>query len=433
MVLSIRKKIYASFLSIIILFLITVVVSTSLTSRIVRLTRDIIGSEKRLEVVQRINLFARTVNDNGAHYLLASVNIESDFNSRFEANVAYLKDEILLLSEITPNPEGRLQIDEFKNKWEAYVKIKRSIMSLKQLGETSKAHEQYSRDSFDSIAFALHAFSKAEQRQIDQYKTEIESNGQTIRFVNFVTLVSGFLLSLIVAFGMSNNLVRRIGLLKSSAQTVAQGNLEVPALQLRGKDELTDLAHAFNTMTESLRSVIDSNQLLQQLSERDALTGIANRRSYDQMLERLWNGLALQRKTISLIICDIDYFKRFNDYYGHQAGDICLKNVAGTIQDTLDIPGALAARYGGEEFVILLPETDKDEALRAAKRIQYAITELRIPHIGSEVCSYVSLSMGVSTLIASDSDQPGTLLIQADKALYQAKEMGRNRISIYNA
>ncbi|MNU54548.1 Phytochrome-like protein cph2 [compost metagenome] len=350
--LQLRKKLYFSFLIIIVLFLVTASISTLLTQRIVRLTNDILVSEKRLEVVQRLNLFARTANDNGAHYLLAPLYIENEFKSQFEANVKYLDQEFQQLEAITTEPSDLAQIRQFKDKWAAYVVDRRNIINLKKAGKVTEAQENYTKISYDPIAFALHAFSKSEQAQINSYKDTIETSGRTIQIVNLLMGSLATLLSLLIAVALSNSLIRRILLLRANAQTVASGNLRVPDLHFKSKDELTDLANSFNAMTESLRSVIDSNQLLHQLSHRDGLTGIANRRCYDESLEQAWNQSAAESRPISLILFDIDYFKRFNDIYGHQAGDLCLKQVADILQEQVQEPGGLAARYGGEEFAI---------------------------------------------------------------------------------
>ncbi|KAA8997545.1 diguanylate cyclase [Paenibacillus spiritus] len=428
--LSIRLKLYMSFAIIIALFLTTTVVSNLLTNRIVRLTDSILQSEVRLEVVQRINLFARTVNDNGAHYMLAPMSSERDFESRFKASVSYLEDEIDKLDKLTQDERSREQIEDFRRKWSAYLKVKWNIIDQKEQGQVGAAQVQYTRNSFDPVAFALHAFSKEEQERIDGYRSTIERSVRLNRTLTYSAASAAIVLSLVVAFVLSNWMVRRIDRLKSSAQTVARGNLDVPPLHFQGKDELRDLAEAFNTMTGSLRSVVDSNQLLQQLSERDGLTGIANRRRYDSGLAQEWERLVREGGELSLVLCDIDYFKRFNDYYGHQEGDRCLRLVAGVIQEAAHDRGALAARYGGEEFVVLMPDSSLDDALGMAERIREGIDALRLPHRASRVGETVTLSLGVAHAVPSSGEPPEELLKRADGALYEAKEAGRNRIGV---
>ncbi|MCZ8521031.1 MULTISPECIES: diguanylate cyclase [Paenibacillus] len=427
---TLRKKLYLSFFAIILLFVITSVLSVTLTRRIVHSTSESMASEVRLEVVQRLDLFARTANDNGAHYLLAPLYVEEDFKSQFDASVKYVDEEIKRLSAITTDPQASDQIERFREKWRAYVENRQKIMALKKQGEVQAAQENYTKTGFDPIAFSLHAFFKNEQSRIDGYNSEIRSSSRTILWVNIALASSAILLSVFIAFILSNDLLRRIRLLKHSAQTVAEGNLQVPDLRFRGRDELQELAEAFNRMTHSLRTVIDSNLFLQQLSTRDGLTGIANRRCYDETLEREWRSLAADSRPIALILFDIDYFKRYNDLYGHQAGDECLRQVAGILQEQVG-PGNLAARYGGEEFVVLLPGQGEEEAIRTAERFRQALASRPIPHRQSEVSGSVTVSIGISAAAASITGDPDDLLQEADQALYEAKRSGRNRIVTY--
>jgi diguanylate cyclase (GGDEF)-like protein len=167
---------------------------------------------------------------------------------------------------------------------------------------------------------------------------------------------------------------------------------------------------------------------LQQLSLLDGLTQVGNRRKFDDYLEQEWKRLQRQKAdSLSLILCDVDYFKLYNDRYGHQAGDLCLQKVAQVLQQTLKRPSDLVTRYGGEEFAVILPMTDAAGAITIATAIQQAIHELQLPHEASQVCQFVTISMGLSTLqpdLAMSLDQ---LIASADKALYQAKQQGRDR------
>ncbi len=167
---------------------------------------------------------------------------------------------------------------------------------------------------------------------------------------------------------------------------------------------------------------------LKELSAIDGLTGIANRRKFDEWLEYEWRRARRAQIPISLLMADIDFFKSYNDHYGHLAGDDCLKRVAEIIKEIARRPADLPARYGGEEFALLLPETDASGALRVAGRLQERMKSANIPHDFSPVASYVTLSIGVSSAVPSDSRLCQELIESADRHLYAAKKSGRNRI-----
>jgi len=170
-----------------------------------------------------------------------------------------------------------------------------------------------------------------------------------------------------------------------------------------------------------------ANQQLHHLANVDGLTQIANRRNFDRYYESEWVRMLKSQQSLGLIFCDVDYFKKYNDFYGHQAGDDCLKQIAQTISNSLYRPEDLATRYGGEEFGIILPQTSVEGTKRVAQNIQQNIRKLELVHAASEVSRYVSLSMGISSIIPQPELPPSFLLSQVDRALYQAKEAGRDR------
>jgi diguanylate cyclase (GGDEF)-like protein len=189
------------------------------------------------------------------------------------------------------------------------------------------------------------------------------------------------------------------------------------------------------------RELESTNQMLQQLISIDGLTQLANRRRFDEYLDLEWRRLVREQfphvnptpKLLSLILCDIDYFKAYNDTYGHQAGDRCLQRVAQAIQDAVRRPADLAARYGGEEFVVILPTTNSEGAYRVAETIRTRVKALGIPHRGSQVSKCVTLSAGIATTLPSVSEGLESLIEAADVALYQAKNQGRDRCCVYQA
>ncbi|MDT8377081.1 MAG: diguanylate cyclase, partial [Mariprofundaceae bacterium] len=170
------------------------------------------------------------------------------------------------------------------------------------------------------------------------------------------------------------------------------------------------------------------NRHLEKLSFQDGLTGIANRRMFDQILEREWSRAQRHRQPLSLIMIDIDYFKQYNDHYGHQQGDNCLQQVARVLNGISQRAVDLVARYGGEEFVMLLPETDIEQATRLAEKCRNKIIEQRLPHPSSQAGDVVTISLGVSALTPSAETPPSALINAADRLLYTAKKNGRNRV-----
>ncbi|TBM01879.1 GGDEF domain-containing protein [Hafnia paralvei] len=157
------------------------------------------------------------------------------------------------------------------------------------------------------------------------------------------------------------------------------------------------------------------------MAHQDALTGTANRRSMENFLD----DALLQAEPFALLMLDVDYFKRYNDHYGHQAGDACLVKVADIVKTSVRTPADLVARYGGEEFVIVLPASSLDDAVRVAERIQTNLREISLPHAASEVSEMVTVSMGIT--LSKDGDSAYGIIARADEALYRAKQQGRNR------
>ncbi|WP_225315465.1 GGDEF domain-containing protein [Aeromonas veronii] len=167
---------------------------------------------------------------------------------------------------------------------------------------------------------------------------------------------------------------------------------------------------------------------LDQLAKQDPLTGVANRRHFNIELDRALAHSQESGAPLSLILIDVDYFKRFNDYYGHQVGDMCLKEVAQALNRAVRTPSDLVARYGGEEFVLLLPNTDRQAAANVAQRLQDGLASLQLEHLASDVAPWVTVSQGIASNVSGEGENQ--LLERADQALYRAKESGRNQFCV---
>jgi diguanylate cyclase (GGDEF)-like protein len=165
------------------------------------------------------------------------------------------------------------------------------------------------------------------------------------------------------------------------------------------------------------------------LASSDGLTQIANRRRFDEYLAEQWQKMARSQAPISIILCDIDFFKQYNDTYGHPAGDECIKQVVRALNSTIHRTTDLLARYGGEEFAAILPQTNLSQALKVAQRMQEAIAQLKIPHSASAAGSYITISIGVASTVPFEPNLASLLLDEVDRRLYDAKRQGRNYIA----
>ena len=174
-----------------------------------------------------------------------------------------------------------------------------------------------------------------------------------------------------------------------------------------------------------MNSVLHSTN---ELSNTDFLTGLHNRRHYSELLQKEWKSCCRDQIPFSALMLDIDFFKIYNDTYGHQKGDACIQMIAWQMKKIISRPRDVIARYGGEEFVILLPNTTLEGAIALAESIRSSIAAERLPHEGSPVFGIVTISIGVASVIPDDKSEPESLVGKADEALYAAKEKGRNNV-----
>ncbi|MDZ8239935.1 MAG: diguanylate cyclase [Nostoc sp. ChiQUE01a] len=256
----------------------------------------------------------------------------------------------------------------------------------------------------------------------------------------------------IIAFAIGQLLTMPIIYLTNIVFQFTAGNLDIRA-KISSKDEIGQLAKSFNNMALQLQTSLetleqrvqertaelviakekaeDVNQKLEQLVNLDGLTQVANRRCFNERLQAEWKRLAREQQPLSLILFDVDKFKSYNDYYGHLGGDDCLITIAQTVQQIIHRPADLVARYGGEEFSILLPNTDLVGAIIVAQNIQQGIYLRAIPHTQSDIKDIVTVSLGITCIIPTCDIKPDRLIASADKALYNAKQQGRDRYCIH--
>ena len=203
--------------------------------------------------------------------------------------------------------------------------------------------------------------------------------------------------------------------------------LEVKDFIIAPRERLLDELYNYRLIEEQLE---DDNRKLTLLSRTDALTGLSNRAHFDAVLESEWSRAARDKQTMTLVIGDIDYFKQYNDTYGHQQGDTCLRDVAEIWGSTFNRTSDVAARIGGEEFAIILPNTTAEECLPNVQDIQKRLSLKALPHSASDVANLVTMSIGIAQMSPGRDTTPDMLYRAADAKLYEAKRTGRNKIAI---
>jgi diguanylate cyclase (GGDEF)-like protein len=204
---------------------------------------------------------------------------------------------------------------------------------------------------------------------------------------------------------------------------------EEKAFQLGAVDFITKPFHPsiVKLRVKNQINLIEQKQMLEEMAGIDGLTGINNRRSFDTIYQKEWQKILRYKDPLSLIMIDVDFFKNYNDFYGHGAGDAVLKEIAKAIKNQLNRPEDMVARYGGEEFVVVLPRTEKNGAMQKAEKIRKAVESLAITHEKSDCAHVVTISLGGVTHEKEDGN-PEAFLKQSDEMLYKAKSEGRNRV-----
>jgi diguanylate cyclase (GGDEF)-like protein len=202
--------------------------------------------------------------------------------------------------------------------------------------------------------------------------------------------------------------------------------INLPVLRQR----VRNLVRQSHLIKNQLTELQQANQDLKLLANLDSLTKLSNRRGFDDYIQKEWDRMKRIKAPLSLIMCDVDFFKNYNDRYLHPNGDKCLVKVAMSMRSTVRRSGDLVARYGGEEFAIVLPNTDALGAVSVGENVRSAIKGLQITHEASAVCPYVTVSVGVSTIIPNRENDFQALINAADRALYQAKSQGRDRVTM---
>lgn len=269
------------------------------------------------------------------------------------------------------------------------------------------------------------------------YPGKISRHGiKLIEEAMFFSIVGSVALLAILLFLLNRIIITPIHELTVHVHSVIRSQDYSRHTGMDRKDDIGILARTFDRLLVQMGSqttaLLEANKLLEKSSLTDALTGIANRRKLDLFLEQVWQQHLRQQEPLTMIVCDLDHFKLYNDTYGHDQGDTCLKIVARVLTDSLYRPTDLVCRYGGEEFVVLLPNTDIAGGELIALKICNVLHDQQIEHSSSPTLPVVTMSFGVATMIPEDKQGRDALFKAADQALYKAKEQGRNRVCTFS-
>lgn len=293
-----------------------------------------------------------------------------------------------------------------------------SVAPVKQGDEVLLPIEYTLTTEDGKAAYRMVGMEKINELNKDMLQT------QWITVISFLTLIFGIML--LALWLLRIGLFAPLGNLMRGIQDYSQGKLET-VIKPGGLQEIHTLGSTFNEMLQRIRGDIRE---LERLSTRDGLTGIPNRRFFDKCLEHQINHSRRRQLPLSMLYIDIDYFKLYNDHYGHQGGDEVLQQVAQCIASMARRETDVAARLGGEEFAILLPDTVAENARLLAEALLLAVAELEIKHEKSQVADHITLSIGVADILPDTDSKAVDLVARADEALYGAKAAGRNRVVV---
>ena len=327
--------------------------------------------------------------------------------------------------------------------------IKKSIQDVIEKGQTW--HEEYgaplidmtidgeqpkvefykqSKASFDDFRESLHEAESVTAKLRDTYRNTYKDKISDAKNTLFIISILLIFLNVLIINKQTREIIQPVLLLNNSVKAYTRKDFTVGIPQYKKEDELAELIQNINTMRIELHEKFSS---MESLVDLDGHTGIYNRRYFDQTLEMEWTNARYYSKVISLILFDIDFFKNYNDTFGHLQGDKCLKNISRQLCELFGDSSDIVARFGGEEFAIILPDQSEEAALIKAESLRKAILDLKILHPTSEVNKFVTISVGVATMTPSNGNRKPTHLISlADQALYQAKANGRNQVTQYS-
>lgn len=301
------------------------------------------------------------------------------------------------------------------------LKVQQLRLAGKVLGRANFLHILIS-DYARLLEFSANEIDQAVLVKTKQTSLRIKKQTRLLRLIFLLTII---IIAIVVLF-IQRRVMRRLVTLNLLVQDKLKGVQN--KREIKGNDEISDIAHTFTVFAHTIE---EQRKTLEHLSLSDSLTGIANRRAFDK---KLLNEIQLSVRhqwPVSLLLIDVDFFKRYNDHYGHSSGDKCLQDIAKTISQAMKRKSDFVARFGGEEFVCVLPDTPDQGARDIAQNIMNSLTDLNVPHAYSQASSRVTVSIGIATSSADNLLSPDAFIKDADSALYQAKSKGRSTYVSY--
>ncbi|MFY7805747.1 MAG: diguanylate cyclase domain-containing protein [Limnoraphis robusta] len=344
----------------------------------------------------------------------------------------YRQDGVLFWNEVSISP-----VRDDAGNFTHYIGIQTDITERKKIEEALQQSEEKFASAFRASPDPIFITTLEEGRFLEvnesfchvmEYQRE-EVIDKTVKELN-VWVNSNERMKFIKALHKSQMVRDKDFEFRTKTGKIKTLLISAELIEVENKTCILTIVKDITERQKILAALEEANQKLQDLANIDGLTQVANRRSFDETLDREWCRATREQQPISLILCDVDYFKAYNDHYGHQAGDECLVQVAQAMAQAVKRSTDLVARYGGEEFVVILPNTDVDGAVQVAELIRDQIRQLHIPHVKSDISQYITLSLGISSQIPSCLTASNLLVNAADHALYQAKQQGRDRIII---
>ena len=340
--------------------------------------------------------------------------------------ITLMNEEGYIISHLSKTKEQlKEEEDILAEKWNAEIfdKVKEEKSGF---AEYKNHHGDYVYGTFLSINDGrYYLVNEISKREI------LQSHYQIVAIMIIITVAIIIGLSLLI-IPVTKKLLHPIAQLVTATKRMEAGNYQThlnPDTFVTRPLEIKQLIQGFNEMATS---IYENKLLLKQDSNTDGLTNIANRRYFDEQLIKEWQYAKEMQYPISLIFVDIDFFKKFNDTFGHQQGDKCLIKVAQSLQYMIGQSDRFVARYGGEEFVMILPEYNSKEATKVAEAIRKEVKALKIQRTMDDLEKYVTVSIGVATIIPDQTKPKESLIQLADQALYEAKSLGRNRVVVKN-